>query len=987
MDPERWKQVDSLLQQALERPLEEREAFLRHACGGDFVLRDEVHALLASHEQAGSFLENPAADAARKVLASEPSLMDTPAPSLKLGAMVAHYRLIAKIGEGGMGEVYRARDTKLQRDVALKILPQAMVHGAERMARFEREAQVLASLNHPNIAAIHGLEESYGIHALVMELVEGQTLAERISVAPSFSPASAGLKAASTTAKRRSPISTEDALPIAKQIAEALEYAHERGVIHRDLKPANVKITQEGTVKVLDFGLAKVLDTQDSSATMDMANSPTLSAMATQAGMIMGTAAYMSPEQAKGLKVDRRCDIWAFGCVLYEMLTGRKTFDGETISDVLAAVLTKEPDWNTLPETTPLSIQKLIRRCLQKDQRQRLQAIGDARIAIEETLSGSLLLTSPLPQGEGGPEDRDRVRVSPLRRALPWAAVAILLGLAILGGWWRLAQHAGPTPNWSGEILPGPNNSFLPRVSPDGRFLAVQAIVDNVAQVVVMDPAAGNWTVLTHDRTHGPTVGIPCWSQDGSTIYFDRIISQPAGIYSVPAIGGEERLILANAASPQALPDGSLLVVRVDPDRMTQIYHYWPDTGRLQALEAWVGLFWPAPIRLLPGGSEAVFVGRVKGDSDNAEHMYLLDIATGKAQRFPQEPSGGPISPYYPLGITPDGRSILIDLPSGNLHRIVAIPRPGKGPIQPLLTLTSMPMGLDAAPDGSLYVDGVDRPLEILKFPPSGGTPNVLASIDSYTLQSYEMPVELSDGRIILPTIVLGRPRLLLREPGGNSVPLLATNEETAEPMARIGKDDEVALIAGSRPTQMLAIASVSEGRIIHRFKETEGQNISEVAASPDGNTIYYVSSGNVWSIPSQGGSPRRICGGEGVVADPNGRDLIVKLNEQEHVRLERVPLSGGPAQPIQVRSNLPMAPYQLSPGALNKDGKLLVTVAPKDSWFYAAAILDLATGKLTQVPLNYTYDMDEAEWASDGSILATGSPLRAHIWRFRPTH
>jgi hypothetical protein len=337
------------------------------------------------------------------------------------------------------------------------------------------------------------------------------------------------------------------------------------------------------------------------------------------------------------------------------------------------------------------------------------------------------------------------------------------------------------------------------------------------------------------------------------------------------------------------------------------------------------------------------------------------------------------------LAVTPDGRSILIDLPSGNLHRIVAVPRSGKGPIQPLLTLTSIPMGLDAAPDGSLYVDGVDRPLEILKFPPFGGTPKVLASIDSYTLQSYEAPVELSDGRIILPTIVSGRPRLLLREPGGNSVPLLATNEETAEPTARIGKDDEVALIAGSRPTQMLAIASVSEGRIIHRFTATEGTRIEEVAASPDGNTLYYVSSESVWSIRSEGGEPRRICAGDGVAVDPNGRELIVQLNEQEHVLLERVPLSGGPAQPIQGRSDLLVAPGGLGAGALNKDGKLLVTVAPKDSWFFGVATLDLTTGKLTPVPLNYTFDIALAEWASDGSILATGAPIRAHIWRFRP--
>ncbi|MFQ5724505.1 MAG: serine/threonine-protein kinase, partial [Terriglobia bacterium] len=273
-----------------------------------------------------------------------------------IGHTIAHYRVTEKLGEGGMGEVYRARDDRLNRDVALKVLPEAFAQDADRLARFTREAHVLASLNHPNIAAIYGVEEAGDVRCLVLELVEGPTLAERL---------------------RPGPLPLEDALPLARQIAEALEAAHEKGTIHRDLKPGNVKVTSEGTVKVLDFGLAKALEGESVAA--DLSKSPTLSEAATQAGVLLGTAAYMSPEQAKGKPVDRRADIWAFGVVLYEMLSGRQLFTGETISETLAAVMMREPDLKGLPADTPPPIRLLLARCLEKDPRRRLQAIGEAR--------------------------------------------------------------------------------------------------------------------------------------------------------------------------------------------------------------------------------------------------------------------------------------------------------------------------------------------------------------------------------------------------------------------------------------------------------------------------------------------------------------------------------------------------------------------------------------------------------------------------------
>ncbi|MGD0957224.1 MAG: protein kinase [Candidatus Acidiferrales bacterium] len=283
---------------------------------------------------------------------------------LSAGTKLGSYEILSAIGAGGMGEVYQAHDTKLGRDVAIKVLPEAFAHDLDRLSRFQREAKILASLNHPNIAAIYGLEENVGTSYLVMELVPGETLAERI--------------------KRGGAIPEDETLTIARQMAEALEAAHEKGIIHRDLKPANVKVTPEGKVKVLDFGLAKAF--ADDSASQDIANSPTMSGAATMQGVILGTAAYMSPEQARGKAVDKRTDIWAFGCVLYELLSGRQAFHGEDTTDILAAVVRAEPDWSKLPGSLPANIGLLLRRCLQKDKTQRLRDAGDARIEIQETL-------------------------------------------------------------------------------------------------------------------------------------------------------------------------------------------------------------------------------------------------------------------------------------------------------------------------------------------------------------------------------------------------------------------------------------------------------------------------------------------------------------------------------------------------------------------------------------------------------------------------
>jgi hypothetical protein len=381
-----------------------------------------------------------------------------------------------------MGEVYRAHDSKLEREVALKILPEAFAQDVDRMARFEREAQVLASLNHPHIAAIYGLEDSNGIRALVMELVEGPTLAERIDGRA---------------------MALEEALPIAKQIAEALEYAHEKGIIHRDLKPANVKLSVDGNVKVLDFGLAKALE--EPSPLGNPSVSPTLTLEGTRAGVILGTAAYMAPEQARGAAADKRADIWAFGCLLYEVLTGKPVFHGDTTSDILAAVLRAEPDWRALPAATPLTIRKLLRRCLERDRKQRLQAIGEARIAIDA------------PPEEGQIAQPSNALRSP---KLFWtiAAAASLAALALAFVHFR---EKAPEPEpVRFQIVAPEKSTFIAgaHVSPDGRRIAFSARGPDGRPVL--------WLRTLDSLESRPLAGTeglvspPFWSPDGRFIAF-----------------------------------------------------------------------------------------------------------------------------------------------------------------------------------------------------------------------------------------------------------------------------------------------------------------------------------------------------------------------------------------------------------------------------------------------------------------------------------
>ena len=367
-----------------------------------------------------------------------------------VGKTLSHYKVLEKIGQGGMGEVYRAEDTNLSRDVAIKVLPEQFTKDPQRLARFEREAKLLASLNHPNIAAIYGFEEADDVRFLAMELVPGETLAERVA---------------------KGPVPVEEALEICRQIAEGVEAAHEKGVIHRDLKPANVKVTPEGKVKILDFGLAKAFEDEIPAA--DISQSPTLTEEMTRAGVILGTAAYMSPEQAKGAPVDKRADIFAFGCVLYELLTGKRTFDGKTITETLAKILEGEPNWAALPDTTPLRIKELLQDCLQKEVHNRVHDVSQLRIQINRALK------------EPGTASRTDVAsaVQPVQQRWGMTVGLVVLGAVIAGlAVWLLIQPSAPEQTLNRFVITPPSTTRLATnvsrelaISPDGRHFVYEA--------------------------------------------------------------------------------------------------------------------------------------------------------------------------------------------------------------------------------------------------------------------------------------------------------------------------------------------------------------------------------------------------------------------------------------------------------------------------------------------------------------------------------
>jgi len=576
MTPERWATIEKLYHEALAQDTADRGRFLADACAGDEALRRDVRSLL-EHDGSAAFLSTPAVVQVGHVIPTDSSL---------IGKAIGPYAISARIGAGGMGEVYRARDQKLGRDVAIKILSKDFTSDPERLARFAREARVLATLNHPHIGAIYGWEEFGGVGALILELVEGETLAERLE---------------------HGSIPVREALTMARQIADALEASHEKDIVHRDLKPANIKINERGLVKVLDFGLAKAAS-RDMSAP-DVSHSPTIRVTATREGMLLGTAAYMSPEQARGQAVDKQADIWAFGCVLYEMLTGRVAFAGPTVTDTLGAILERDPDWTKLPSATSAAVRRLLRRCLEKDCRVRLHDIADARLELDD---------APLP----GPTDPATKSGWPWSA---WVAIASTLAVAIGLGVWALSRDRQPDtggPLLRLQINPPDGGRFgvvgdvfvrqgpALALSPDGRTAVYGATVNGRYALWLrsLDESVARELRGTENAQ------FPFWSPDGRFLAFfangklqklDVAGGPPFVICDVPRVFGgawapDDRILVGILAGPVAsvpASGGTLSPLTTLDHSRGDVAHVWP-----QLLPGGHFLYWNASTKVEDNG-------------------------------------------------------------------------------------------------------------------------------------------------------------------------------------------------------------------------------------------------------------------------------------------------------------------------------------------------------------------------------------------------
>ncbi len=689
----------------------------------------------------------------------------------------------------------------------------------------------------------------------------------------------------------------------------------------------------------------------------------------------------MAPEQIRGQPVDGRADLFALGVVLYEMLTGARAFARETTAETLTAILKEDPpDLTTARADLPPAIERIVRHALEKNPTERFQTARDVAFALE-ALGGS------------GAASGAGVRVKATSAwslrgpRVAWTAAVTGLGVAALAlasvAMRQAPREAGAADEWVGELLGGSTVAFAPRVSPDGRTVAFHAMVDDLTQIAVMRPDTGNWRVLTADRSIGAVGGFT-WSSDGNTIFFDRVLDGPRGVFAVPMLGGDERLVLENAMWPVAVGDGTLLVTRYDANGVWQLHRFWPETGAVDALGVrfpWV--FPSAAVRVVPGGREAVFFGTPESEPEAPPHLHVMDLATARTRRLAPGLAIPSFAWQFPLAVTPDARWVLFDLPAGTAHRIVAVPADGSAGMRTLLYLTARPLSLDVANDGSLYVDQIDQPSEILRHDAAEGRVD-RSPMPSTALESESL-LALPDGRLLVGMRISGRRRLMATDFGGVPTPFVQTDEETAGPTALLGRD-RVVLTLGSPGTQVLAVVRIADGRVVSRLEGVRPDAMGDLSGSADGRTLYFTMDGAAWTIPVEGGAPRRLAEANGLSLDPAGRYLLTSLHRPDGVHLVRVSLAGAPDEPLRLpKGPLHVSTRPLTAGGIAADGRIVIRVARADSWFWYPAILDPSTGTFRVPPFELDQDITHAQWDAQGRLVAIARRAQASLWRFRP--
>ena len=835
-----------------------------------------------------------------------------------IGSRLGPYEIVSALGAGGMGEVYRARDMKLGRDVAIKILPAAFTADPDRRARFEREARVLASLNHPHIGAIYGFEDAGGVHALVLELVEGETLDARLR-------------------SRGSGLGIRDSLAIARQIADALDAAHERGIVHRDLKPANIAITSDGAVKILDFGLAKPGAGGAGRAGDELTHSPTMMAP-TIDGVLLGTAPYMAPEQARGKAVDKRADIWAFGCVLYEMLTGQRAFGGETTSDTIAAILEREPDWSRLPTSTPARIRELLRRSIEKDPRRRLRDIGDARHDLEQFDAAS-------------PGLETRSRNGLVAWILP--AVAIVAAFAI-GRWLPRTNTSDSAPSFSRvvRLTTGAAQEKGAALSPDGKWIAY------------LSDARGRMDVWVKFLTGGEPANLTASS--------NLDITTGTGITGL-----------------EIAPDGAHIVVMAKPLGRAGQFESWevpaplPGTARklLDARE--FGVRWSPDGRRMTFITAGGFAGDALwvADADGTNRKELIPAHGGLHVHWPAWSRDGFIYFIHTF-------SAVLNLDQAQIYRIDA----RGGTMEPVVATSRRAMYPVLTPDGSGLIYAANPSAAELSLwwrPLAGGDAKRL----TVGVGEYAEPRISSDGRTIIATLYDLRQSLNRIDVAGHTARLTDGNGGDLDPAISPVADQLV--FTSSRSGNRNLWTANSDGTGARPL--TTGSALDEQPAfSPDGRQIAFISdrSGRraIWTMNADGGTPRKIVDTPavgGMTWSADGRSIIFAAGSGGFPTLWMATLGSSEVKPLPTPgSDAAVQPSRcptrdivayLAPPTANKLATGLAFIDTAGRPLYSS---------LPPPPIPVGFSNGSIAWAPDGrrlAVVSADTALATSVWIVDP--